>query len=196
MGAAALLVVLAPALLLIAALVRLTSRGPALFRQERVGYRGRPFTMLKFRSMRVDCPDAVHRDFVGRMLTGHDPRGTGDGLFKLANDQRVTPLGDVLRRTSLDELPQLVNVLRGDMSLVGPRPALRWEVELYQHHHHERFLVRPGITGLWQVSGRSRLTMTQALDLDVEYARRRSVLFDLWILIRTIPAVLPFGAAR
>jgi lipopolysaccharide/colanic/teichoic acid biosynthesis glycosyltransferase len=193
------LVVLAPLMILIAVLVRATSPGPALFRQTRVGYGGQPFVMLKFRSMTTGCDDAVHRDFVGRMLLGEDPRQTGDdgdGLYKLRGDCRITPVGRVLRATSLDELPQFFNVLRGEMSLVGPRPALDWEVELYQPHHHERFGVKPGITGLWQVSGRNRLTMTEALELDVQYARRRSVALDLLILLRTLPAVISRGAAR
>jgi lipopolysaccharide/colanic/teichoic acid biosynthesis glycosyltransferase len=191
-----LLAVLGLPMLLIAALVRLTSPGPALFRQHRVGYRQRPFVMVKFRSMYADSGDAVHRDYVRRMLRGGDPRAAGTGLFKLGGDRRVTPLGRVLRATSLDELPQLLNVLRGEMALVGPRPALPWEVELYQPHHYTRFDVIPGITGLWQVSGRSRLTMTEALELDVEYVRRRSLALDLWILLHTLPAVLSQGAAR
>jgi len=196
LAASTLLVVLGPLILLIAALVRITSRGPALFRQTRIGYRQCPFVMLKFRSMYVNCGDEIHRDFVSRMLTGEDPRTAGQGLYKLGGDRRVMPLGQILRATSLDELPQLINVLRGEMALVGPRPALPWEIELYQPHHHERFTVVPGITGLWQVSGRSRLTMTEALELDVEYVRRRSLALDLWILVKTLPAILPMGAAR
>jgi lipopolysaccharide/colanic/teichoic acid biosynthesis glycosyltransferase len=195
-GTSFLLVVLGPLMLAIAALVRITSHGPALFRQTRIGYRRRPFVMLKFRSMHVDCDDAIHRDFVSRMLTGNDPRSTDGDLYKLRGDRRVTPLGRFLRATSLDELPQLINVLCGEMALVGPRPVLAWEVELYQPRHHERFDVVPGITGLWQVSGRSRLTMTEALELDLEYVRRRSVALDIWILVKTLPAVLPLGAAR
>jgi lipopolysaccharide/colanic/teichoic acid biosynthesis glycosyltransferase len=196
-GASVLLVVLAPLMVVIAVLVRTTSRGPALFRQSRVGYHRQPFIMLKFRSMYTDCPDEVHRDFVSRMLRGQDPRKTaGNGIYKLEGDRRITPLGRLLRATSLDELPQLINVVRGEMGLVGPRPALDWEVELYLPHHYERFGVKPGITGLWQVSGRNRLTITEALELDVEYARRRSVGLDLWILLRTLPAVFSQGAAR
>ena len=190
------LVVLAPVMALILILIRLTSRGPAIFRQSRIGYRKRPFVMLKFRSMTVNCGDEVHRDFVGRMLGGEDPRGrSGGGLYKLQDDCRVTRVGRILRATSLDELPQLMNVLRGEMAIVGPRPALAWEVELYQPHHHERFEVKPGITGLWQVSGRSRLSMNEALELDVEYARRRSVALDLSIIVRTIPALFPSWTA-
>jgi lipopolysaccharide/colanic/teichoic acid biosynthesis glycosyltransferase len=194
-GAAVLLVLLAPLLVLIALLVRAGSPGPAVFRQTRIGHDKRPFVMLKFRSMRTDCDDRLHRDFVRRMFEGGDPREGRAGVFKLRGDSRVTPIGRVLRASSLDELPQLVNVLRGEMALVGPRPALAWEVDLYQPHHHERFTVKPGITGLWQVSGRSRLTTNQALELDVEYARRRSLRLDLVILLRTIPALLPSRTA-
>ncbi|WP_205862814.1 sugar transferase [Planosporangium thailandense] len=195
--ASLLLIVLAPVMLLIAVLVRATSPGPALFKQTRVGCRRQPFVMLKFRTMAANCGDDVHRDFVCRMLRGEDPRhDSGAGLYKLEDDQRVTPLGRFLRATSLDELPQLINVVRGDMALVGPRPALAWEVELFQPHHHERFMVKPGMTGLWQVSGRCRLTMSAALDLDVTYVRRRSLTFDLWILMKTIPAVLSRRATR
>jgi lipopolysaccharide/colanic/teichoic acid biosynthesis glycosyltransferase len=195
--AAVALIVTAPLMVVILVLTRVTSPGPAFFTQSRIGHRQRPFKMLKIRTMYVDCDDRVHRDFVRRMLRGGDPRpGSSGGLFKLANDPRITPLGRILRMTSLDELPQFVNVLLGHMALVGPRPALTWEVELYQPHHHERFLVKPGITGLWQVSGRSRLTMNEALELDVRYVRSRTVALDLWILVRTIPAVLNPGSAR
>jgi lipopolysaccharide/colanic/teichoic acid biosynthesis glycosyltransferase len=190
------LVALSPVLLLVAAAVRLTSRGPALFRQTRVGYRGEPFVMLKFRSMRANCDDALHREFNQRELAGEDPRNDQTGVYKPAHDTRITPVGRLLRVTSLDELPQLINVLRGDMALVGPRPALDWEVALYQPHHHERFLVKPGITGLWQVSGRNLLSMPEALDLDVAYVHRRSVALDLRILARTVPTVLHLGSTR
>ncbi len=195
--AAVALVLLAPLMAVIAVLTRLTSPGPVLFKQSRVGYRQRAFQMLKFRTMYVDCDDQLHRDFVRRMLSGADPRpDASGGLYKLVDDPRITPLGRVLRAASLDELPQLFNVLRGHMALVGPRPALPWELEMYQPHHYERFLVKPGITGLWQVSGRSRLTMNEALELDVIYARRCSVGLDLWILVRTVPTVLNPRAAR
>jgi lipopolysaccharide/colanic/teichoic acid biosynthesis glycosyltransferase len=189
-GATLLLVILSPVMVLIAFLVRVTSPGPVLFRQTRVGYRACYFAMLKFRTMTAGCDDGVHREFVSKMLLGEDPRDGQDGIYKLNGDCRVTPVGQVLRATSLDELPQLVNVLRGEMSLVGPRPALDWEMELYQPHHHERFDVKPGITGLWQVSGRSRLTSYEALELDVEYVRNQSLALDLLILLRTIPALL------
>jgi len=190
------LVVLGPAMLLTALIVRLTSPGPALFRQVRVGYLEQPFVMLKFRTMRAGCDDTVHREYNRRELSGEDPRDSGRGLYKLDRDDRITPIGHFLRKSSLDELPQLINVMRGEMALVGPRPALAWEVELYRAHHHERFLVKTGITGLWQVSGRNRLSMIEALDLDVEYVRRRSVGLDVRILARTLPAVLNLGSTR
>ncbi|MGY1642846.1 sugar transferase [Geodermatophilus sp. SYSU D00703] len=185
------LVLLSPVMAGIAVLVALTSRGPVLFRQTRLGQGCRPFVMLKFRTMYVDCDDSPHREYVRALLT--DPAvapGGADGVFKLVNDPRITPLGRWLRRTSLDELPQLINVLRGEMALVGPRPVLPWEAALFDPRHGERFAVPPGITGLWQTSGRNRLTMTQALDLDVEYVRRQSLRLDLAILVRTIPVVL------
>jgi lipopolysaccharide/colanic/teichoic acid biosynthesis glycosyltransferase len=132
----------------------------------------------------------VHRSYVTGMLAVEGKAAARDGgLFKLTDDPRVTLLGVWLRRTSLDELPQLINVLRGDMSLVGPRPMLPWEAQLLAAPYRPRFTVKPGITGLWQVSGRSRLSMQRALELDVEYVRRRSILFDLTILARTVPAL-------
>lgn len=193
---AALLVTLAPLLLLIAVAVRLTSPGPALFRQPRVGLVGAPFTMLKFRTMRVGCDDSIHRAYVRQLLTDEHPADGGTpGVYKLVDDPRVTAVGRVLRRTSLDELPQLLNVLRGQMSLVGPRPALAWEVERYEPRHRGRLMVRPGLTGLWQVSGRSALTMRQALDLDLEYVERRRLTLDIAILLLTVPALLGRSAA-
>jgi lipopolysaccharide/colanic/teichoic acid biosynthesis glycosyltransferase len=185
-----LIVIAAPLLALLWCLVRSTSAGPALFRQERLGRDMRPFTMLKLRSMHADNDDRVHRAYVTGMLAVEGKAAARDGgLFKLTDDPRVTLLGLWLRRTSLDELPQLINVLRGDMSLVGPRPMLRWEAQLLAAPYRPRFTVKPGITGLWQVSGRSRLSMRRALELDVEYVRRRSVFLDLTILARTVPAL-------
>lgn len=190
-----LIVILSPLLLLLWCLVRSTSAGPALFRQQRVGRDRRPFTMLKLRTMYVDNDDRVHRDYVTNMLSADRAAVAGpDGLFKLAGDPRVTRLGAWLRRSSLDELPQLFNVLHGDMSLVGPRPVLPWEAQLFEEWHQRRFLVKPGITGLWQVSGRSRLTMRQALELDVEYAVCQSLRLDLIIIFGTVPAILRGGA--
>jgi lipopolysaccharide/colanic/teichoic acid biosynthesis glycosyltransferase len=195
-GAAVVLAVLAPVLVLAALLIRLTSPGPVVFRQERVGLGERRFTCLKLRTMYTDNDDLIHRRYVQRLLTeARPPEGGGDGVFKLTTDPRITPVGRWLRRTSLDEVPQLVNVLRGEMALVGPRPMLPFELELLQPWQRDRFLVRPGLTGLWQVSGRSRIDASEALRLDVEYARRRSLPMDLAILARTPRAVLRLDQA-
>jgi lipopolysaccharide/colanic/teichoic acid biosynthesis glycosyltransferase len=191
----ALIILVAPLLFLLWLLVGLTSRGPGLFRQERLGRGRKPFTLLKLRTMRVGNDDRIHRDYISSLLSSDAAVPAGDsGLFKLAADPRVTRLGVWLRRTSLDELPQLINVLRGEMSLVGPRPVLAWEAELFQEPHQQRFAVKPGLTGLWQVSGRSRLPMRKALELDVEYVLRRSFVFDISILLRTVPALFRGGA--
>lgn len=190
-----LLLITAPLLLVLCCLVRLTSAGPALFRQQRLGRDMRPFTLLKLRTMRVGEDDRIHRDYVASLLSAPPPAAIGGGLYKLAGDPRVTRLGAWLRRTSLDELPQLINVLRGPMSLVGPRPMLAWEAEMLGRPHRSRFAVKPGMTGLWQVSGRSRLPLRRALDLDVEYVARRSLAADLAILARTGPAVFRGGAS-
>lgn len=193
--AAAAIVVLSPLLLMLCGLVWLTSPGPAFFRQTRVGRDRRPFTLLKLRTMYVNNDDRIHREYVTSLLTDERPEASGNGgLFKLEADPRVTRVGSLLRRTSLDELPQFFNVFRGEMSLVGPRPVLPWEEELFSEADRRRFEVKPGITGLWQVSGRSKLTMREALELDSEYVRRRSLALDLLILIRTVPALLRGGA--
>lgn len=191
----ALIISVAPLLLVLWLAVRLTSRGPALFRQERLGRDRKPFTVLKLRTMRIDNDDRIHRDYVTSLLSsGSAAPAGGSGLFKLDADPRVTRVGVWLRRTSLDELPQLINVLRGEMSLVGPRPVLPWEAQLFPDAYQPRFAVKPGITGLWQVSGRSKLSMRTALELDVEYVLRRSFAFDLGILFRTVPALFRGGA--
>lgn len=192
----ALIIILAPLLMLLISLVWSTSSGPALFRQERLGRDRRPFTMLKLRTMYAGKNDRIHREYVTRLLSaGPEAAASPDGgLYKLDADPRVTRVGAWLRRTSLDELPQLVNVLRGEMSLVGPRPVLAWEAEMFGERYQRRFAVKPGLTGLWQVSGRSRLSMGTALELDVEYVARRSFAYDLVILFRTVPAVLRGGA--
>ena len=195
-GSAVGLLLLSPLLALLWVAVRASSPGPALFRQQRLGRGEREFTMYKFRSMAAGSTDAIHRDYVRRMLTEQQSAGAQPGgLFKLQADPRVTPVGRWLRRSSLDELPQLYNVLRGDMSLVGPRPVLAWEAELFTARERARFTVRPGLTGLWQVSGRGRLSMRQALELDVEYVRRQSLWLDLSILARTLPAPFRRGTA-
>ncbi|MGH3251295.1 MAG: sugar transferase [Trebonia sp.] len=197
-GALALLLIAVsiPLLMLLWCLVRWTSAGPAFFRQERIGRHMRPFTMLKLRSMYVGNDDRVHRAYVTGMLIANEEAAAPNGmLFKLVADPRITPLGRWLRKTSLDELPQLINVLRGDMSLVGPRPMLPWEAELLAEPYKPRFTVKPGITGLWQVSGRSRLSMHIALELDIEYVQRRNIILDLSILARTLPAIFRGGAS-
>lgn len=184
-----LLLLLAPLLLVTALSIRLTSRGPALFAQTRIGRDGRPFTMYKFRSM---VPDAEQqRDD----LLAHN-EFDGGVLFKMRDDPRVTTLGRWLRRFSVDELPQLLNVLQGHMSLVGPRPPLPGEVEQYEHHVRRRFLVRPGLTGLWQVSGRSDLSWDEAVRLDLYYVENWSVAMDVEILWKTVFAVLNGSGAR
>jgi lipopolysaccharide/colanic/teichoic acid biosynthesis glycosyltransferase len=189
------LVLLSPAFVLVAIAVRFSSEGPVLFRQERVGRGQRPFTMFKFRTMYVGGDDSEHRAYVRAMLTpGEDFEAAESGLHKLV-DARVTSVGRVLRRMSLDELPQLLNVVAGSMSLVGPRPVLPWEVELLDEVDHVRFEVKPGMTGLWQVSGRSRLPMSEAFQLDREYVAQQSFLLDLKILLKTLPAVLFAGDA-
>jgi lipopolysaccharide/colanic/teichoic acid biosynthesis glycosyltransferase len=187
------LLVAGPVLAVSWLLARVTSPGPGLFRQQRLGRDGAPFTMLKLRTMRVNCDDAQHREYVRGMLSDR-PAAQQAGMYKLARDPRITAVGAFLRKTSLDELPQLINVLRGDMSLVGPRPALAWEAEMYKPADRIRFAVRPGITGLWQVSGRSRLSMRQALDLDSDFVRHYGVGQYLTILARTVPALLKGGA--
>lgn len=192
--ASILLIVLSPVMLLAYLAVRATSPGGAIFRQVRVGALKRPFVLLKFRTMVQGCSEEAHQSFVRQMMAGDDPRSC-DGLYKLDNDPRVTPVGRFLRRTSIDELPQLVNVLRGDMSLVGPRPALPWEVELFPISASSRFLVRPGLTGLWQISGRNRLTMLDGLRLDVEYVKRCGLSTDLLIMLFT-PVTMVRGDAR
>jgi lipopolysaccharide/colanic/teichoic acid biosynthesis glycosyltransferase len=185
------LLLLAPVLAVIGLLVRIDSSGPVLFRQTRVGAGLEDFTVLKFRTMHANMPDDIHRDYIAKLAAGE---AAGDGLKKLTADPRVTRVGRTLRKTSLDELPQLVNVLRGSMSLVGPRPALRYELDHYEPRHYERFSVKPGITGLWQVSGRNQVGFHEMLDLDVEYARRGSLLLDLKILVKT-PVSAVTGAA-
>jgi lipopolysaccharide/colanic/teichoic acid biosynthesis glycosyltransferase len=195
-GAGLCLLIMAPAMLLIAMLIRLTSPGPALFCQIRVGQHGRLFRMYKFRSMQDGCSDRLHREYVGRLMNEQPAVAGKNELYKLDGDPRVTRLGAVLRWTSFDELPQLFNVLKGDMSLVGPRPMLPWELEMLTPAQRQRLLVPAGITGLWQVSGRSRLTMKQAIDLDIEYVRRYNFLLDLRILLKTVLIfIVPRGGA-
>jgi exopolysaccharide biosynthesis polyprenyl glycosylphosphotransferase len=183
-GALVGLVLTAPVFAYAAWRIRRESPGPVFFRQTRLGQDGREFTVLKFRTMVVDADDAPHREFIKRIMSSDAPAESG-GLYKLQRDDAVTPFGRTLRNTSLDELPQLINILRGDMSLVGPRPCLAWETEHFQPHHFERFRVPAGLTGMWQVSARAHSTFGEALDMDVSYARGWSLGLDLWLLLRT-----------
>ena len=193
---AVLLLVLSPVFLALAIAIRLDSSGRAIYRQRRVGRNQEPFTVNKFRTMHSGAGHETHREFVigliaARELAPGETQAQRDesNFFKMANDTRVTRVGRFLRKSSLDELPQLWNVLRGDMSLVGPRPPIPYEVEHYPPHWFDRFAVKPGMTGLWQVNGRSELGLEEMIALDVEYARTRSLWLNVKILARTVPVV-------
>ena len=177
------LLVLFPFFIVIAILIKMTSKGPVFFIQKRVGYNGQHFSFYKFRSMYVDA----ERRKAALMAQNE----SGDGvIFKMKNDPRITPIGRIMRRTSIDELPQFLNVLFGDMSLVGPRPPLPQEVELYTLEDRKRLNVKPGLTCLWQIKGRSDIPFKEQVKLDKEYIRSQSLIQDLWILLRTIPAIV------
>jgi lipopolysaccharide/colanic/teichoic acid biosynthesis glycosyltransferase len=189
------LIICAPLLVTIALAIKVSSKGPVFFKQKRVGHYGKVFTFLKFRSMHINNDPSVHREYVANLIAGRAVRlpsnGDGDGVYKLTNDKRITRVGKLLRRSSLDELPQLLNVLKGDMSLVGPRPAIPYEVASYQTWHRRRILeVKPGITGLWQVNGRNRIKFDEMVRLDLQYAKGWSPWLDIKILLRTPRAVL------
>ena len=189
-GALALLILTAPLQLVVAWLIRRDSPGPILFRQERLGLNMEPFTIFKFRTMRCDTDEQAHREYI-RSTMSASAAAEESGIYKLERNDVVTRVGSWLRKTSLDELPQLFNVLRGEMSLVGPRPCLSYETEMFSSHHFERFLVPPGITGLWQVAARANSTFGEALDMDVSYARGWTLGLDLRLLCRT-----PFQVVR
>ncbi|MCD6382379.1 MAG: sugar transferase [Candidatus Hydrothermae bacterium] len=174
-----------PLFLVIAALVKLTSRGPVFYKQERLGYRGKPFRILKFRTMVVDA-EKVLKDYLKR---NPQLREEYEKYFKLKKDPRITPLGRILRKTSLDELPQLFNILLGNMSVVGPRPIIQEEVAKYGENAEKLFSVKPGLTGLWQVSGRADLTYDERVKLDMEYIERQSFFLDLFIILKTVPVI-------
>ena len=189
---AMLIAILSPLMVLIAIAIRLNSPGPALFRQRRVGQNGVPFTLFKFRTMTVDGDDSIHRQYMEDLVRGEAEarlNDSGERVF-LLDDPRVTRLGSMLRKTSLDELPNLFNVLRGDMSLVGPRPPISYEFELYDERARARLDVKPGMTGLAQVRGRGRLNFEEILEADLHYIETWSLGLDFKILLKTVPSVL------
>jgi lipopolysaccharide/colanic/teichoic acid biosynthesis glycosyltransferase len=186
------ILLLSPLLLLVSLIIRIVSPGPTLFRQKRVGYLGRVFTMWKFRTMHVNADTTLHRNHLRELIRN------GNEMIKLddGRDPRIIPFGNLLRATGIDELPQLINVLLGDMSLVGPRPCLPYEACEYHPWHMRRFDAIPGLTGLWQVSGKNRTTFTEMMRLDIGYARKRAFLLDAMIVLKTIPAIVVQVADR
>jgi exopolysaccharide biosynthesis polyprenyl glycosylphosphotransferase len=192
--ASVMLIVLSPVMLVVALMIKKTSPGPVLFAQERLGRDGKPFKFYKFRSMEHNSDDAIHRQFVAMFIGGDEDgcadRNSGETVFKMKSDPRVTCIGAFLRKTSLDELPQLFNILMGDMSLVGPRPPIAYEIEKYQPWHMERLKAVPGLTGLWQVSGRSQVSFEEMVRLDIRYINTWSPWQDFLIILKTIPVVL------
>jgi lipopolysaccharide/colanic/teichoic acid biosynthesis glycosyltransferase len=194
-GSVTTLVFLSPIFLIIAIAIKASSKGPVFYRQNRSGQFGIPFPLLKFRSMYENSTSNPHKEYVRRLIAGvadkNPTNGNDRGVYKLTRDKRITTVGALLRRTSLDELPQLINVLKGEMSLVGPRPPIDYEVEDYEPWHHRRLMeAKPGITGLWQVSGRNRIKFDGMVRLDLRYARLWSPWLDLKILLRTPRAVV------
>ncbi len=201
-GSLGALLLLSPVLAVIALLIKLTSEGPVLFKQKRIGQYGRRFTFLKFRSMYADSGHGIHEEYVKALIAGDACAQQAAGSehtssYKLTNDPRITPLGRFLRRSSLDELPQFYNVLKGEMSLVGPRPPIPYEYQAYEQWHRRRLLaVKPGITGLWQVEGRSRVKFNDMVRLDLSYASTWSPWLDVKILLRTPGAVVSGAGAH
>jgi lipopolysaccharide/colanic/teichoic acid biosynthesis glycosyltransferase len=184
------IMLLLPVFAVLSLVIRLDSPGPAIFRQRRVGQYEKLFTCLKFRTLYHNANEEVHRQAIRRLWAGERLSEDPNSPYKLTNDARVTRVGHWLRRTSLDELPQLLNVLRGEMSIVGPRPVIPYELEHFQEWHHERHNVKPGITGAWQVGGRGRLNIEEMLELDIGYVRTWSIWTDLKLIILTIPSIV------
>ena len=178
--------VVLPLAVLIAVLIRMVSDGPILFQQERVGYLGRKFMCFKFRTMFADSQTTIHQGHLQLLMKSDAPMTKLDAR----GDSRIIPFGLLLRSTGLDELPQLINVLRGEMSMVGPRPCLAYECDEYLPWHWERFNTLPGLTGLWQVSGKNRTTFTEMMQLDIRYAKNKTLWLDLTIILKTIPAIV------
>jgi len=184
-------IVLLPIFLLIGIIIKLDSRGPVLYRSKAIGKGGRAFTMYKFRSMRIESGNEIHKQYVAKLINGNVSEDSGKGgVFKVAEDPRITRVGNVLRKFSLDELPQIINIIKGEMSLVGPRPCLPYEYEMYKDWHKKRLSIRPGITCIWQVAGRSAVSFEDLVLLDLYYIYNRSILMDMNILYETIFAVL------
>jgi lipopolysaccharide/colanic/teichoic acid biosynthesis glycosyltransferase len=188
-GATILLALTAPLFLIAAIRIKLESPGPIFFRQTRLGAYKQPFTAFKFRTMKVDTDAAEHREYIRQTMSAGATMN-GNGTYKLSREDAVTRFGRFLRKTSLDELPQLINVFRGEMSLVGPRPCIPYETEFFEPHHFDRFLVPQGLTGLWQVTARANSTFGEALEMDVAYVRGWSIGLDLRLLMRTPFALL------
>lgn len=201
-GSIAAFIMLFPLFLLIAIIIKVTSEGPVFFRQERIGQFGRKFTFLKFRTMHANNNPKIHQEYIKKFISeqkSYEPNGNGNngdngnkaGVFKIKDDPRVTPIGKLLRKTSLDELPQFINVLKGEMSLVGPRPPVAYEVDMYDLWHRRRIMeVQPGITGLWQTKGRSSTTFNEMVRLDIRYIKERSLWLDIKLIILTPWVVL------
>ena len=191
------LLVAMPVLAIVAVALRLETPGPMIFRQQRLGMGKRPFTVYKLRTMCAEADPTVHREYVRQLVDGKERQQSdgGQNLYKLVADDRITRVGRVLRRLSLDEIPQLYNVLRGEMSIVGPRPVISYEAEIYPPAYDRRFQVRPGLTGLWQVSGRSTRTYHQMVMMDIEWVEQRSLRLYLSIVARTPRALLGRTAA-
>ncbi|MBD3179853.1 MAG: exopolysaccharide biosynthesis polyprenyl glycosylphosphotransferase [Candidatus Latescibacteria bacterium] len=184
-----------PFIIAVAIIIKCTSRGPVLFRQERIGRNGKPFMFLKLRTMKIGTSDRRHREFCKDFIKGSissDRSGSKKRTYKIVDDPRITGVGKFLRKSSLDELPQFLNILKGDMSLVGPRPSLKYEYKYYNDWHKRRTAVKPGLTGLWQVSGRSNVSFQEMINLDLYYIENWSIILDIKIILRTVPVVL-FG---
>ena len=183
-----------PFFLAIALLIKITSKGPVFFRQRRVGRDGSTFILFKFRTMKLGFDDAAHREFTKSFINGrsmHTPLDhNGDSVYKLTGDPRVTGIGSFLRRVSLDELPQFINILKGEMTVVGPRPSLPYEYDYFKDWHKLRVKVKPGLTGLWQVSGRSTVTFDEMVKLDLYYIESWALLMDIKIMFKTLPVML------
>ena len=189
-GSMAAVILFSPIFLACAVLIKATSKGPVFFRQHRIGKFGKEFAFLKFRTMQVDNDPTIHQQYIKKLISQQAPAAEG-GVFKITNDPRVTRLGLFLRKTSIDELPQFLNVLRGEMSIVGPRPPIPYEISHYKYWHRRRVIeVKPGITGLWQITGRSRTTFDEMVRLDIRYIRQQSIWLDLKIIVKTPHAMV------